>query len=894
MPDRHETPGELTQPFSAYDADEATAADHSSRADEPVAVQPRQPEPQPASPAMSAVEAVSTSSPWFSAWDASCTMVDSVSTQVFERQPNGTGQPQGTAGNGTAGNGTASNGTAAPRPAPVIHQQPQPQVSPEQDELPAVEPQPELDSEQTQAYAAVALPPEVEAPTQPSAPADQRLEATTTGVEAVPTEGPAPQPAPQAAASQVAPAAQPLPPLPAPTAPPYQPQPASPQPPEVAAPAASAVAPPPPEPPEPADPAATRERSMAAKPSGSPMEWPTAVVHTVQPDSAWGAPAPETYGAETYGAETHPPQAPPAQAYAPPPPAFGPPTDGSNDDEPPADRSPRRKRRVLIVAAVLGVLAMLYVVDLVLSQGAVPRGVTVAGVNVGGMNPAETEILLRSTIQSRTTQPIPVRAGEVQATIDPRTTGLQVNWDRTLKNVNAQPLNPWTRFITLFSDRRVGVATIGDPNTLAGAITQLVPTVDRPPIEGNVRFQGTKPLPVEPKAGLRLDQATAADVLRREWVSGVPVILPMLEDQPTTTSESVKLAIEQVATPAVSAPFTIAGEKSKEASIAPTVIASALHFVPDGSGGLRPDIEAARIEAAADAQLASTEQPVRDASLALQGGKPVVTPSVDGRGIDYEVTLKPLVDVLRRPTDRRLVATYGPQPAKLTTQDVNRLGITDVIGEFTTSGFAADSGLNIRRGAQAINGTILKPGETFSLNGTTGPRNAGSGYVEAGIIQDGHPARGVGGGVSQLATTTYNAAYFAGMTDVAHTEHSFYISRYPAAREATVFEGSIDLKFRNDNPTGVLIQTVWTPSSITVRIYGVKRYVVTSATGPRTNPTSPGEVTIPAGQPCSPSNGSGGFTTSDTRTMREISTGATKSNTRTVTYRPSPKVICGG
>jgi vancomycin resistance protein YoaR len=545
------------------------------------------------------------------------------------------------------------------------------------------------------------------------------------------------------------------------------------------------------------------------------------------------------------------------------------------------------------LAAVIGVLGLLYVVDLVLSQGTVPRGVTVAGVSVGGMTPTEAETRLRSTIQPRTTQQIPVRAGDVQATIDPRTTGLQISWDRTLESVNAQPLNPWTRFITLFSDRQVGVTTTGDPNALAGAITQLVPTVDRPPVEGNVRFEGTTPLPVEPKSGYRLDQFTAADVLRREWVSGAPVVLPMLEDQPTTTSESVKVAIEQVATPAVSAPFTIAGEKSMEAEIAPTVTASALHFLPDGSGGLRPDIETARIVAAAEPQLASTEQPGRDASLALQDGKPVVTPSVDGRGIDFDVTLKPLVDVLRRPTDRRLVATYGPQPAKLTTEDVNRLGITDVIGEFTTSGFAADSGINIRRAAQAINGTVLKPGETFSLNGATGLRNASTGYVEAGIIEDNHPARGVGGGVSQLATTTYNAAYFAGMTDITHTEHSFYISRYPAAREATVFEGAIDLKFRNDNPTGVLIQTVWTPSTITVRIYGAKRYVVTSTPGPRIDPTDPGEVTIPAGQPCSPSNGSPGFTTSDTRTMRDIKTGETKSHTRNVTYKPAPKVICG-
>ncbi|WP_345045874.1 winged helix-turn-helix transcriptional regulator, partial [Georgenia daeguensis] len=90
-------------------------------------------------------------------------------------------------------------------------------------------------------------------------------------------------------------------------------------------------------------------------------------------------------------------------------------------------------------------------------------------------------------------------------------------------------------------------------------------------------------------------------------------------------------------------------------------------------------------------------------------------------------------------------------------------------------------------------------------------------------------AREVGGGISQFATTLYNASYFSGMKDAGHKEHSYYISRYPAGREATVFQnhdGSsvIDLKFTNDAPTGVVIQTIWTPSSITVRMWGTKRY----------------------------------------------------------------------
>jgi len=187
---------------------------------------------------------------------------------------------------------------------------------------------------------------------------------------------------------------------------------------------------------------------------------------------------------------------------------------------------------------------------------------------------------------------------------------------------------------------------------------------------------------------------------------------------------------------------------------------------------------------------------------------------------------------------------------------------------------------------------IVGPGETFSLNTATQPRTEANGFVEAGIISDGHASRGVGGGVSQVATTLYNAAYFAGMVDVEHKEHSFYISRYPPGREATVFGDSIDMRFRNDNPTGIMIQTAWTPASITIRLFGTKRYEVTSTPGPRTNPTEPEEVSIPDGEPCVKSNGAPGFTVTDTRTLREISTGQVRRETRTVKYNPSPIVEC--
>ncbi|HEY0816189.1 MAG TPA: VanW family protein [Pseudonocardia sp.] len=588
----------------------------------------------------------------------------------------------------------------------------------------------------------------------------------------------------------------------------------------------------------------------------------------------------------------------PTQApYAEVAPAPGPseqPTVQITADEPASDVArPWRKRALLITSGVVAALALLYGGDLLFSAGSMPRGVTVAGVPVGGLALADAEHTVAARLEPRIQQPVPVTVGDAKSTVDPRTAGLSVDWGATVARASAQPLNPITRITSLFRSREAGVVTRADLAALGAALAELKPAVDKPAIEGTVRFEGVTPQPVEPVAGQQLDVQAAVDVLARDWVLSTPVALPITRLMPITTADDVAAAIEKVAAPAVAGPVTVIGEKNTRATLAPPDIAAALSFRANPTARLVPELNQDSIAAVLKPALAASETPARDAALDFTGPTPVTVPSQDGRGVDYPATVKALLPVLTATGQRQLTAVYGPQPAKLTTQGLATLGIAGIIGEFTTHGFAADSGMNIKRAAGQINGMVVAPGATFSLNAATNPRDAAHGYVEAGIIEDGHPARGIGGGVSQVATTLYNASYFAGMTNVEHREHSFYISRYPAGREATVFDNVIDLKFRNDNPTAVMIQTVWVPGSITIRILGTKRYDVTSTAGPRTNPTEPKTVTLPAGQHCTPSKGAPGFTITDTRTLREVGTGQTHSETRTVHYNPSPIIVCG-
>ncbi|WP_295148980.1 VanW family protein [Saccharopolyspora sp.] len=577
---------------------------------------------------------------------------------------------------------------------------------------------------------------------------------------------------------------------------------------------------------------------------------------------------------------------------------------GGFSADPPEGPKPRPQNRSRLVRAgigagiAVGALALLYLGDLFFSSGSVPRGTTVADVQIGGMSKTAAERKLKNQLEAGLHEPIRLTTGETQASLSPDDAGLRMDWGETVERAGSQPLNPITRITSLFTEREITPASSADRAQVRQALEQVKPQLDRAPAEGTIRFEGATPVPVDPVTGRTVDLSSATDVVLSKWAINGPVRIPYSEQPVTTTKEGVQKALREVAQPAVSGPVTVRGE-GHDAAISPETIAASLRFEPDGDGGLRAGVDVPAVVGGVEPQLRDTIKPGQDAQIVLEGGKPVVRPSVEGRGVDWNKSFEKLLDIYKKRDGRSVQAIYQQQPPPFTTEQANGLGIREVISEFETGGFEPASGANIRRVAEQVNGAVIKPGETFSLNGHTGPRGVPQGYVESGIIEDGRPAKAVGGGISQFATTLYNASYFAGVKDVEHKEHSYYISRYPPGREATVFQnpdGSsvIDVKFKNTLNSGVMITTQWTPSSIKIQFWGTKQYDVTSQTGPRTDEKPPHEKVVPPGQPCSTSKGTGGFTVTDTRTLRDVKTGkvTTEKPSKTV-YNPQPIIHCG-
>ena len=205
--------------------------------------------------------------------------------------------------------------------------------------------------------------------------------------------------------------------------------------------------------------------------------------------------------------------------------------------------------------------------------------------------------------------------------------------------------------------------------------------------------------------------------------------------------------------------------------------------------------------------------------------------------------------------------------------------------------------INIRRAAQILDRTVLQPGERFSMNQALGKRTRARGFVGAPSISGPIHIDSVGGGVSQVATTLYNAAFFAGLRVIAHTPHSFYISRYPKGREATISWGGPELVFQNDWNAPLLMRLKTTPTSITIWFYSqvLGRRVSTFNGAPHgfVRPTTVyvKDATLPPGtRRVLQSAGASGFSITYTRRVYEYDS-VRRDERYSWTYSPENEVI---
>ncbi|TDC42307.1 vanomycin resistance protein VanB [Micromonospora sp. KC213] len=555
----------------------------------------------------------------------------------------------------------------------------------------------------------------------------------------------------------------------------------------------------------------------------------------------------------------------------------------------------RRTKLLLAGGLTVTVLAGVGLTGAWAYAGDVPRGTSVLGTELGGRSRADAAKELRAALERRAaalSAPLTVVVGENRAEINPADVGLTVNVDATVAAAAKADADPMSRLV---GSRTVEPVVTVDSAKLDAALRKVLGKQGREMTMPAIIFTGTTPKPVYPKPALSLDAERSAEVVRAGWLAQEPVTVPLVEKAPATTREEVDRLVAELAEPAVAAPVTLTTDKGS-VRIPPAAIARSLRFSADDAGKLTPRVDVKRLRDALGDKLAKIEVQPKDATLSISGGKPKVVPGRAGQQLDAAALGPALLAVLPKTQGRTVTATLKTAEPELTEEKLASLGIKERVSTFTTrfpGGLSSPRSQNIIQAAKEVDGTVVKPGQTFSLNGHTGERGYAQGYKDAPVILNGKLVPGVGGGVSQFTTTLFNATYYAGLEDVEHKPHSYYFSRYPAVIESTIFWPDLDFKFRNNTPHGVLLDTSWTSSTITVSVWSTKIYdSVKTEYGPRRNITKPKTVHLEPGPTCIAAAGSDGFTQDAFRVIKKDGK-VVKRERFTWTYDAEPRFICG-
>ncbi|MGN9843269.1 VanW family protein [Nonomuraea sp. H19] len=529
-----------------------------------------------------------------------------------------------------------------------------------------------------------------------------------------------------------------------------------------------------------------------------------------------------------------------------------------------------------------------YAVPAIALAGKVPPGTRVDGVDIGGLPPEAARSRLEKELSRRLAQPLTLIAAGKRKQVTPAALGLGFDARATVEAAMAGATTPTGIARSLFGSRQIPPKVTMNEQRLTAGLAGLAKSVRTKPVEGGIRYQGLEPKAVLPKPGRTLDTGGAAQAVRAAFEAGrTSVELGVQVTSPALTAAAVRKVATTTARTAVAAPLTLVSG-GKQATVSQERLAAGLRFVSDGKGGLRASYNASGIAPEVAKTLVSTAP--KDASFKIVNGKPQVIPSRTGRGVDVKA-LGPAISEAVAAGRRRVELPATERQPRVTTAEAKKLGVKEKVSSYTTRHpCCAPRVTNIHRIADIVDGYVVQPGETFSLNGVVGKRDKARGFVEAPMILNNRFVNDVGGGVSQFATTMFNAVFFGGFQDVQHRAHQYYITRYPAGRESTVSYPQPDFRWRNDSRYGVLIKASYTSTSITVDFWSTERYDVESQSSARYN-VKPITNLTDSDPECIPMEGAEGFTIDVWRIFKQNGKVVRKQRFHTV-YDPEPRLTC--
>jgi vancomycin resistance protein YoaR len=503
----------------------------------------------------------------------------------------------------------------------------------------------------------------------------------------------------------------------------------------------------------------------------------------------------------------------------------------------------RRLARIAALAplVVAVVLALWFAVDEHMNVDEVATNVTLEGVSVGRFDGTALDRAITTLTESAAATPVTVTyprgkisttAGELGLVVDDHATA------RTVLDIGRQG-SAWSRFVSWlrspWSPRRARLAwSFRDGD--AGVLEHLDQRLRLAPVEPMVKLDGGAFGSTSGVPGMMLDAGATMSQITESLVPGVPLnlVVDSLVVPPTTSDEVARAAADRLNR------LTERGVTVRlldtVGRLSPGTLRANLVLIGDPADPV-PGFDRAGLQEALLRVFADVSEPGTKPIFDVVAGAPVVvTPGSPPSGCCGSDAGRILVEALERrskePVD--IPATTIGDP----TLDAWAMGkdVVALVGEFTTNHACCEARVtNIHRIADLVRGQVLNPGESFSINDFVGERTKEEGFVEAGVIERGRFSSDVGGGISQFATTFFNAGFFGGLDLDEYQSHSIYISRYPYGREATLSFPFPDLRVTNVTAFPILIWTSYTDTSITVSLFSTPNVIVTQ-TGQQQQP----------------------------------------------------------
>ena len=557
-----------------------------------------------------------------------------------------------------------------------------------------------------------------------------------------------------------------------------------------------------------------------------------------------------------------------------------------------------KPRYVLIAVGALVVILAAMATSRYLTSGDHARpGSSVSGIDISGMSRDEAAAAVESGLAGAAAKRIRVRVPGRIATIKPADAGLSIDGAASVAPAFGRTLNPLVLLGAVGGSNDLTAVVKVDQAALDAQVASIAENVDAPSGEPSITIRGTKVTLTPGRPGTVVDRkATAAAVVEALLKPRAPVDAVLTPAEPAISDDAARATVK-AARAAIAEPITVQVSSPSggtvSATLPPRAIADALSYTLTDSG-FEPQVDGAVLHAAIAKQLKGVETPGNDATFQIVNDVPQVVPSTTGNGVADEDLAAAVLGVVKDPNASRTVTVQlGTRPPKITTEDAAALGITEKMSSFTQHfPYAPYRVQNIGEAARHVNGTLLLPGATFSMNDTIGERTVKHGYTTGYVVGPGGIfTEDLGGGVSTATTATWTAAFYAGLERVSTTAHSIYISRYRAGLEATVAWGNFDMKFKNDTPNGVFITATTTRTSITVTMWGTKQYDEVKAVSHPRMDVKPYVTLIDTSPTCHAQGGEPGFSITVDRGFlkggQEV-----KREPITTYYKPGPEVKC--